>query len=308
MSTPTSPKILPTRPPELPLSDVREAGEVAQPATDDSEVAALSLAEQLKSSAAVGYYISAVLHIVAYGAMALVFAYFATKWNEQEVAPPIRASLDDFNRQDELPEFEEVGEIDLGRASSKTVAQQLNSLIQSDNATTSTAIQEMTPSLDTLDAVGPGGEADDDSFKFRVPKSGFAVTKGSFTAWTVPETPEPGQRYRIVIQIKLPDGINSYRLSDLNGRVTGTDGYTQTIPYDKDKRFAVSYTDQDKQEVTIKSRTERIDVRNNKIQLVVVVPGAQRLVKDVIKLKSRRLREDHEISLVFGSRNPERDQ
>lgn len=304
MSVPSSPEILVKRPPALPLSDVREAAAAAdQPAVEETEEAVLTIGEQLKSPAAMSYYISGIVHVVAYGAMALVFAYFATQWNERETLAPIRASLDDHNQVDDLPQFEDVGEIDLGRASSQTVAQQLNNLIQqSADATTATAIQDMVPSLNALEAVGPGGEADDDSFKFRVPKSGFAVTKGSFTAWTVPEIPEPGQRYRIVIQVKLPDGITSYRLNDLTGRVTGTDGYSQTIPYDRDKQFAVSYTDEDKKEVIIKSRTERVDVRNNKIQLVVIVPGAQRMVKDIIKLKSRRLREDHEISLVFGGR------
>lgn len=294
-------------PPSLPVSDVREAAAAAKPPaastdTDDTDEPVLSLTEQLKSAAAFGYYISAVVHIVAYGTMALAFAYFASGWSDEPDVPPIRASLDDFDRADDLPQFEEVGQIELGSPSSQTSIQKLNSLIQeSDDAKIKSALQDMLPSLDAVNATGVGGESDDDSFKFRVPESGFAVTKGSFTAWTVPEAPEPGETYRIVIQVKLPDKVETYRLSDLIGKVTGTDGYVQGIPYDRDKRFAVSYTNEDKQEVIIESRSERIDVRNNKIQLVVIVPGARRLVKDTIKIKSKRLREDHEITLVFGA-------
>lgn len=303
-----------SQPPPLPISDVLEAAAVAKNSSsgrvsDDADELVLSLGEQLKSAAAFGYYISGIVHIIAYGTMALVFAYFASSWSDEPNVPAIRASLDDFNRVDELPQFEEVGQIDLGSPSSQTSIQKLNTLIQeSDDGKMKSALQDLLPSLNAVNAAGIGGESDDDSFKFRVPESGFAVTKGSFTAWTVPESPEPGERYRIVIQVKLPDGVETYRLSDLFGKVTGTDGYTQGIPYDRNKKFAVSYTNEKKQEVIIESRSERIDVRNNKIQLVVIVPGAQRLVKDTIKLKSKKLREDHEITLVFGARGPRRSR
>lgn len=304
MSTQSPTEMLIPQPPRMPLSDVREAAAAAaHPSKDEADEPPLSLLEQLKSAAAVGYYISAIFHVIAYGAMALVFAFVASTWNDDPDVPAIRASLDDFNRLDELPQFEEVGKIDLGSASSQTNIQKLNNLIQqSDDASVQSALQDAMPSLNAVEDNSIGGESDDDSFKFRVPESGFAVTKGSFTAWTVPESPEPGQKYRIVIQVKFPDEIKTYRLSDLTGKVTGTDGYTQGIPFDRDKRFAVSYTNEKKREVIIKDRSERIDVRNNKIQLVVTVPGAQRLVKDTIKLKSRKLREDQELTLVFGVR------
>ncbi len=312
MSIPSSSEVLISQPPHLPVKEAaagaQRSSSGASPSgkqppgteTDSDDEAAVSIKEQLKSTEAIGYYISALVHVVAYSAMALVFAYF-TVWAEEPNVAPIRASLDDFNRLDEQPKFEEVGEIDLGSPSSESSVQSLNNLIQeSENAKDKTALQDLLPSLNAISASGVGGEADDDSFKFRVPESGFAVTKGSFTAWTVPESPKPAERYRIIIQVRLPDGVTSYRLNDLVGKVTGTDGYTQGIPFDLDKRFAVSYTNEDRKEVIIKSRSERIQVRNNKIQLVVLVPGAQRLVKDTIKLKSKRLREDHELTLVFG--------
>lgn len=308
MSITSSSELRLTQPPELPVSDVLEAASVAkQPPTgetsDEGAEPTLTISDQLKSAAAISYYLSAVVHIVAYGAMAVVFALLASNWTEEPDVPALRASLDDVNRLDDLPQFEEVGEIEMGSPSSQTSIEKLNTIIQeSDAAKLQSALEDLLPSVNAVNAVGVGGESDDDSFKFRVPESGLAVTKGSFTAWTVPEAPAPGERYRIIIQVKLPSNVKTYRLSDLVGKVTGTDGYLQGIPFDRDKRFAVSYTNELKQEVIIKSRSERIDVRNNKIQLVVIVPGAQRLVKDTIKIKSKRLREDHEIVLVFGSR------
>ena len=259
MSIQSSSKLQPPTRRSLPASDVREAAAVAKPAApiagnDETDEPVLSLTEQLKSAAAFGYYLSAVVHIVAYATMALIFAYFASPWSDEPDVPAIRASLDDFDRADDLPQFEEVGKIDLGSPSSQTNIQKLNTLIQESNdAKVKSALQDMLPSLDAINATGVGGQSDDDSFKFRVPASGFAVTKGSFTAWTVPEAPEPGQTYRIVIQVKLPDKVKTYRLSDLIGKVTGTDDYVQKIPYDSSKRFAVSYTNENKEEVIIKS-------------------------------------------------------
>ncbi len=40
---------------------------------------------------------------------------------------------------------------------------------------------------------------------FKIPNQ--AVTKGSFTVWTVPEDPRPGEKYVIMIQIKLKNNV-----------------------------------------------------------------------------------------------------
>lgn len=115
-------------------------------------------------------------------------------------------------------------------------------------------------------------------FQFRMPESGKAVTKGSFTAWTVPEDPAPGQDYLIVIQIRLPEHITKYPSKDLTGRVIGTDGYRQIIPGD-----APRY----------------LPLKDHETQLSIKVPGAERLVKDTILIQSRRLEERQELEIVF---------
>jgi hypothetical protein len=56
-----------------------------------------------------------------------------------------------------------------------------------------------------------------------------AVTKGSFTVWTVPSDPGPGEDYQIFIEVKLPQSLSSYQRGDLRGNVSGTDSYQQSF-------------------------------------------------------------------------------
>ncbi len=117
---------------------------------------------------------------------------------------------------------------------------------------------------------------------FAIPRSGNVVTKGSFTAWTEPEDPRPGEDYKIIILVKLPDRVNRYRLSDLTGMVIGTDRYRQSIPGPEMLR-----------------RTDYLPIKQGVAQLVVTVPGADRLVKDTIRLKSKLLNEEQELDIEF---------
>ena len=138
--------------------------------------------------------------------------------------------------------------------------------------------EEMRP---TLNAVGSGdGDADGDGkgLGYSMPKSGKAITKGSFTVWTVPEDPAPGQNYLIIIQVKLPKKITRYRRSDLKGMVVGTDGYRQYIPG---------------------VRRGYLPVKNNKAQLAVFVPAAASLVRDRIEVSSKILKEKQKLEIEF---------
>lgn len=125
---------------------------------------------------------------------------------------------------------------------------------------------------------GRGGGGGGDGFQFRMPGGGKAVTKGSFTAWTVPEDPAPGQDYLIVIQIKLPNHIKEYPSKDLSGKVVGTDGYHQLIPG---------------------RAPEFLPLKEQQTQIAIHVPGADRLVKDMIVIESRRLKERQVLEIVF---------
>ena len=105
-----------------------------------------------------------------------------------------------------------------------------------------------------------------------------AVTKGSFTVWTDPEDPIPGRNYDIVIQVKLPKSMTTYRLRDLEGTVRGTDRYFKAIQYPSNERRAV---------------------KDGVVQVRVPIPGAAVLVRDTIKIRSKVLDEEQTIEIVF---------
>ena len=107
-----------------------------------------------------------------------------------------------------------------------------------------------------------------------------AVTKGSFTAWTIPEDPKPGESYKVVIRIKLPDRIKRrYPVKDISGMLVGTDKYRQAIPGPTTIRYLI--------------------VKNHHVQFDVTVPGAARLVRDKIEIQSRILNEKQIIEIEF---------
>lgn len=106
-----------------------------------------------------------------------------------------------------------------------------------------------------------------------------AVTKGRFTVWTEPENPKPGQRYRILIEVKVSEKLEKYPRCDLTGRILGTDGYVQNFGGPAEHGFYA--------------------VKDQKVRLHVAVPGASQLVKDVIQVKSKRFDEEQRIELEF---------
>jgi len=106
----------------------------------------------------------------------------------------------------------------------------------------------------------------------------YAVTKGSFSAWTEPRDPEPGKKYAIVIQVRLPANVKKYRASDLSGVVLGTDSYKQIIRFRSSDEFPIN---------------------NGGVEVRVIVPGAAQLVRDTIRIQSRVLQEKQTLQIVF---------
>ncbi len=124
---------------------------------------------------------------------------------------------------------------------------------------------------------GEGGEGESMALPaVNIPK--YAVTKGSFSAWTDPRDPIPGISYEIVIQFRLPANVKTYRGSDLSGMVTGTDGYKQAIKFNRGQAF---------------------DVQDGSVQVRIRVPGAAQLVRDTIRIESKLLREKQMIEIEF---------
>ena len=158
----------------------------------------------------------------------------------------------------------------------------------------------MVSPAEILGSVSGDGDSEDNgggNFVFKMPTGGKVVTKGSFTAWTVPKDPKPREEYQIIIQITLPKKLRRYRSSDLSGKVIGTDGYTQGIPYDRRKPSAAKTTRKGRL-VVVKQRAY-LPLKDRVAQLAITIPGAGMLVKDTIVIESRILKEKQTLVIEF---------
>ena len=260
----------------------------------------LTTKELLLGATAVGYYLSLLLHILFYVAAAIGFLYFGNQFfDEESVGINVRARLGDEDVLDDQP-LEELPEMFIDAPDVPSPLQQMSSSLE--------AVEEgLVEALKTDQMPSLGGNRDDDEepnasgFLFKLPEAGLAVTKGSFTAWTSPENPQPNQNYKIIIEMRLPNDVKRFRLSDLSGTVKGSDTFERRIPFDRRPRFKSTsfYTDEDNKLQAITGR-DTVTVRENKIQMVVLIPGGADEVRDMIQISSRRLREKQELELVFG--------
>ena len=269
---------------------------------ESAEFAPGRVAAALTSLSSMSFFLSAMIHVFVWGTALILLPILGFDWLELIQAPqvPISASLGDEEILDDLPKFEVVGNIDIEMVEQQTSLQQLAQHIQeSDSAWLKSASEEaLSPSsVDSQGEAGDGG-----GILLKVPEAGFAVTKGSFTAFTIPAKPEPLKPYRIVIEVRLPGDVKKYRVSDLKGEVIGTDGYKQFLPYDRARPIASLAPAANGREVVLNS-SSIIDVIKNRVQIIIEVPGARNLVKDRIKIRSRRLREEQELTLTFGKSN-----
>ncbi len=271
--------------------------EVADEESSDSFFGRVTAA--LTSLASMSFFSSAMLHLIIWGTALILLPIFGFDWVEfiQTPQEPISASLGDEDILDDLPRFEVVGSIDIEMEKQQSSLQQLAQHLQESDSAWLKSASEEAFSLSAADSQGEAGEGG--GILLKVPEAGFAVTKGSFTAFTIPATPEPLKPYRIVIEVRLPGDVNKYRVSDLKGEVIGTDGYKQLLPYDKAMPSASRAPAENGREVVLTSSSS-IDVIKSRVQIIIVVPGARNLVKDRIKIRSRRLREEQELTLTFG--------
>jgi hypothetical protein len=253
----------------------------------------------LTSTAAVGFFSSATFHLLLLGATILVTQLLGLNWLQlNDDSPPLMASLGDEDVLDDAALFEFVGDLSKDIPTPASSLQQVAKVLQpSESGNLMMAYDDVLNNL-------PGSEAQDPSengsgFLLKVPESGLAVTKGSFTAFTIPASPKPRENYSIVIEVRLPDDVKEYRVSDLTGDVRGSDGYKQKLPYDSRTPYASGYPG-DNDSIRQLEASTVLDVVRNRVQIVIKVPGAGRLVKDVITIRSRKLKEEQELTLVFG--------
>jgi len=119
-------------------------------------------------------------------------------------------------------------------------------------------------------------QASGDSLPLPVPVG--AITDGSFSVWTEPENPDPGEPYKIVIQIQLPKGTQEYNLRDLEGMVVGSDGYRKPIPG---------------------SQKGNLPISSGCVRVLVHIVSADEHVQDTVFIRSRLLKEAAKMLIEF---------
>lgn len=261
----------------------------------------------LTSAATVSFFSSATFHLLAIGAVIVISPFLGLDWLKMEESPerPLSAALGEEEIEDDLAAFEFAGDISDELETPAASIEQLSRALQISNAASLMSSHDnVLKNVIGSDAKEP--DPDGAGVLLKVPESGLAVTKGSFTAFTIPANPKPREVYQIVIEVRLPDDVNKFKVNDLVGEVRGSDGYTQKIPYDKDTPYASGYPAENQRIIVLGASTV-LDVINNRVQIIVKVPGAARLVKDEIRIRSRKLKEEQELTLVFGVPNTKSD-
>ncbi|MGD9853879.1 MAG: hypothetical protein AB7U20_02920 [Planctomycetaceae bacterium] len=261
--------------------------------------------EWLRTTAVAGYGVSLLLHVVVLAVMALwVFPQITESRSITTVVESDVEAPQPFDAMNDVRLEASAGREDI-------VVPQLTEVIQQDaelNVLEHQFLQDVT----AADTQGDGGAGDVGSGGFRLLEPKNAVKAGSFTAWTIPiadprrfpgapqagDSPRPGQDYHIVIQVKIPGNRNAYNISDLSGKVIGTDGYIQIIP-------AQAFVQDENGRLVLARIGRRLPVEEGVVQILIRVPGAEALVKDTIRVKSKLLKENQTLDLIFGKRSPD---
>lgn len=266
--------------------------------TDDDQDSG-NVVEALATTTAVGFYSSLTLHLFLWLSALVLLPLLGFDFSEllTEEQPPLQAALGDENILDDAARFEVTADLPSSDVAASASPEQLAARLQvSDAAWLKSSVDDIWSSTNA----SRGSEADASSGSgvlLKVPEGGLAVTKGSFTAFTIPARPAEKQAYLIVIEIKLPDGVKTYRASDLSGFVKGSDGYEQKLPVDSRFPSAARYPSKGKI-LQLESSTS-LAVESNRAQIIVRIPGGARQVRDRISIRSKRLRESQELELTF---------
>lgn len=228
----------------------------------------------LKGAVAAGYGISLALHAIL--VLLMSFIVFTELMNEQALQTTMTESEEIEMLQDVLDIRIDMPAGDVSATNSLETALKLDPADWADNPIVN-GVEDSVESLFEKEGAGGAGGAG-----FLAPSGARVFTKGSFSAWTVPNDPRPGQDYDIVIVVRLPDRVKRYQASDLKGIVVGTDGYRQEIP-------GLEYT---------RGRVY-LPLKDQTAQLIVRVPGAASRVRDKIEIRSTTLNEKQLLEIEF---------
>ncbi len=211
------------------------------------------------------------MHFLLLGALSLIAVT-----GRGAVEPAISSTFAEYESV-ELEEIQYVTLEPVERSQPLNPAELLKSTASVSDAISSIMHPEGASEADAVESIGR-------SAGFQIPGGGRAVTKGSFTAWTVPEDPAPREDYLIVIQIRLPKRIRSYRKEDLSGFLEGDDGYETPLGQYTGRGFPKKFYG-------------RFDSKAR--QFVIRIPGGAARVRDTIRIRSKVLREDQRLEITF---------
>lgn len=280
-----------------------------EPNDAESQSVILKATALAATPAAVSIFSSLTFHLAAWAVLLILLPMLGINWSElvNFDEPPLQASLGDEEVFDDMAKLDFAGEVELTPDSPSKQLEKIQTQIPvSDAGWLESSLDDVWQNVPGGDSATPDGEGS--GLLLKVPKAGLAVTKGSFTAFTIPANPSPGQVYQIVIEVRLPDDVKKYKVSDLSGRVIGSDKFEMTLPRDTLNKGLYSrgvpppgypVEGGKLKEIT---NSSSISVTDNRVQIVVSVPGGARLVKDTIVIRSRRLKEEQELVLVFGKK------
>jgi hypothetical protein len=250
------------------------------------------------SAAATGYGLSLILHATLLAIMGLWM--LPVMLDRNDITTVVQSEAES---PEEFADIEEL-KLDQPAGSEEIVQPQHTEMVMPDADVTQLQHDFLTD-VTAAETTGEGGSDSGRGGGVRLLEPKNAVRKGSFSAWTIPiaqrfgekpqagDSPRPGQSYFIVIQVQVPEGRRTYKVSDLSGKIVGTDGYQQLIP-------AQAFVQDKSGKVTRAQIGRLLPIIDGVVQILIQVPGADALVKDTVSVKSRSLNEQQTLELVFG--------
>jgi len=257
------------------------------------------VASWLRTATATGFVLSLLLHGVLLLVMALWF--FPQIKDAMSITTVVQSDAEELQPFDAMDDVH----LEAPAGSEAVLVPQLTEVIE--HANLNVLETQFLQDVTAADTQGDGGSSGVGSGGFRLLEPKNAVKAGSFTAWTIPiaeilgekttagDNPRPGQDYHIVIQVKVPTKRKSYRIADLSGKIVGTDGYVQVIP-------SQAFFQDDEGRMVRAKIGRRLPIVEGVVQIIIRVPGAHALVKDTIRIKSKLLKENQKLELIFGKR------
>jgi hypothetical protein len=315
--------------PKLQLGN--EAGKsaaTAQPQPTDGDAspphAGRPLLRSFTGSAAAGFCVSLLCHLVLFILLAV--------WIFDVRIPLVPMLIDGANKTGVPLELEDAPEISLTNRGGEirnvpTVPAARLLATPSDIGKLPTDLTDSVdlPPSQTAGSGNAAGEGNDDAGTGAIPHGDVKVSKnvvrkGSFRVWAIPEKPQPRKPYYIYIEVIVPKDLGKpYRATDLDGTIRGNESrydkssadYLQQIPSDRRlarlggpeyRKHTFRRDTRGKRWVWVdpKNRFGYLPVVDGKALLMIKVPGAEtERIKDTIKIRSKLLKEQQTLEIVF---------